>query len=187
MARAPAFQAGDAGSTPVTRSESFSLVTPLAPPSRKRAGGPWNCPRATHGPHVWADSRICPATASREWPAHGQLVTRRAGSPSDETFAEVSSTGTSATRGQPARPRVLGHLRPWFARTSLLFWSSTPPGQGRLFAASRGYRSGGAWRASEQKAAIAAATGPGASIWSRWLASGMSASWHCGNQSWSSS
>src|SRR5918995_1577389 len=41
----------------------------------------------------------------------------------------VSPNGTSATRGQPARPRLLGHLRPWFARTSLSFWSSNLPGK----------------------------------------------------------
>jgi Phage integrase family len=55
-----------------------------------------------------------------------------------------------------------------------------------VYSPHRAATAGGAWRASEQKAAIAAATCRGASIWSRWLASGMSASWHCGNHPWSS-
>jgi class 3 adenylate cyclase len=43
------------------------------------------------------------------------------------------------------------------------------------------------WRATERhQAAIAAATGPGACIWSRWVAPAMSASWQVGNQAWSS-
>ena len=166
---------GNLGTPEHVRARRPALVSSTFRRAPRRGGGAHRVPIVAAGLPGVRDGGADQGPPRRRAGGSGNTAADRV---TERHFCHAGSAGSAARSGTPS-PLVCAHL----AVVLVL----EPPGQGRLFAASRGYRSGVAWRASEQEAAIAAATGPGASISSRWLAPGMSASWHCGNHSWSSS